>query len=111
VRFRINSGSLSGGGGSSTGGNFSNFVAISGALNLQSSTFSSDTDNVRIDVIIRRVCTNNTNNTRKAWCCTLYSRTADYDVRGGTDRWESNSSGSFPAGTAGVSSGNGCIAP
>lgn len=65
---------------------------------------------LNVVVIIRRVCTNNANSARKAYCCTSYSKSATW-TRGGSDTWGGATSGNFGTGTTPVTSANGCTAP
>lgn len=98
-----------------TGGNWSAFQTIAAnttyQINQGSNTDITDLSSITVDVMIRRVCTNNTNSARKAYCCTSYTKTAVY-ARGGTDEWPAGSStGNLGTGLTPVASGAGCTAP
>lgn len=101
-----------------TSGAWGSFQAVTGsfaarAVNGGSTTTLGSTTNLQIQVLVRRVCTSDTNPSRRAWCCTAYTRTATFTNVSGTanDGWPVGStSGDFGGGTAPVN-GSECDSP
>jgi len=99
-----------------TSNNFSAFqtltVATSFQVNRGSNTDITDASSITVDVVVRRVCTNDSNNTRKAYCCTQFTRTQNYtrSSGGGTNDLWGSTSGNFAVGVTGASA-TGCAAP
>lgn len=113
ARFTSTPGTVFNSGGTNVEGTFTTVGTGATAFTIRDAVFTDDltaAPSLAVTVIVRRVCTNNANAARKAYCCTSYAKTAAW-ARGASDTWGGATSGNFGTGTTPVSSAGGCTAP